>query len=292
MRAYIGTSGYSYAGWKGPFYPREFTSEEMLPFYAARFSTVEINNTFYHMPSRPVLQHWAAQVPPGFVFALKASQRVTHRQRLSNVGELVGYLVAASAELGDRLGPTLFQLPPNMKVNVERLTAFLALLPHGWRAAMEFRHPSWRDDAVHDVLRAHDVALCAADTDDEEGVIVPTASWGYMRLRRAEYDESSIARWADRIREQSWSDVFVYVKHEDAGVGPRYAATLESMLGSSAVRARGDAADAPPPAQPQADGADTPAPAPPASPRAEPPAVAPATPAPIGPRRSRKPSRT
>lgn len=235
MRAFIGTSGYSYKEWKGAFYPRDLNAEEMLPFYAARFSTVEINNTFYHMPSKPVLQHWAAQVPAGFVFALKASQRVTHRQRLANVGELVGYLVAASAELGDRLGPTLFQLPPNLKCDLDRLRAFLALLPHGWRAAMEFRHSSWRNEAVHELLHAHDVALCAADTGEEEGVIVPTASWGYLRLRRSEYDDAVLSAWATRIREQAWGDAFVYVKHEDAGAGPRYAAAIEAMLGASAV---------------------------------------------------------
>jgi uncharacterized protein YecE (DUF72 family) len=186
----------------------------MLRYYAERFSTVEINNTFYKLPERGMLERWAEQVPPGFVFVLKASQRITHRQRLSAESkETVDYLFDVAQALGQRLGPVLFQTPPFFKKDVGRLRAFLDLLPAGRPAAFEFRHESWRDDEVHDALRARNAALVCADTEEsgEAGApIVPTADWGYLRLRRCDYDDASLRPWADRIRSQPWQRAFVF----------------------------------------------------------------------------------
>jgi len=207
---------------------------EMLRFYAERFGTVEINNTFYRMPGRDTVARWAEETPPGFTFVLKASRRITHEKRLSgDTADAVNYLFETAAALGPKLGPVLFQLPPFLKKDALRLKGFLSLLPHGRPAAFEFRHPSWFDEEVYGILRSHGAALCAADTDDsgEEGApLVPTASWGYLRLRRADYGEAGLGAWADRIRAQPWDRAFVFFKHEDEGKGPELAARLVALL--------------------------------------------------------------
>ena len=240
MRVRVGTSGYSYKAWKGTFYPTDLPDAAMLSHYAGRLPTVEINNTFYRMPSRSVLERWAAEVPADFCFVLKASQRITHQRRLTAAAAPdVAYFVETASTLGPRLGPLLFQLPPFLKKDAVRLREFLALLPPGSRAAFEFRHASWFDDEVYGVLRDGGGTLCSADTDesgDEGAPVVPTASWGYLRLRRAEYGDADLAAWADRIRAQPWDEAFVFFKHEDAGVGPALAARLMGRLGDAAVR--------------------------------------------------------
>src|SRR4051794_12191853 len=143
MNFYVGTSGYSYPAWKGSFYPAKTPAKQMLGFYASRFRTVEINNTFYRPTSASVLAAWAGQVPADFRFVLKAHAEITHVRRLAGVGGVVSAFLEAADALGERLGPLLFQLPPNFRKDVPRLRAFLALLPAGCRAAVEFRHPSW-----------------------------------------------------------------------------------------------------------------------------------------------------
>ncbi|MBI2071470.1 MAG: DUF72 domain-containing protein [Gemmatimonadetes bacterium] len=223
MRVAVGTSGYAYKEWKGSFYPEKLPQDQMLRYYGEQFPTVEINNTFYRMPSEKVVLNWASQVPDTFQFVLKASQRITHQKRLQNVGEELGYFLKTSSVLGSRLGPTLFQLPPNFRKDITRLEAFLALLPKRWRAAMEFRHPSWNDEDVFTALKNHGVALCGADTDDEEARVVATADWGYLRLRRPQYGEADLASWAQRLLAQPWQEAFVFFKHEDAGAGPALA---------------------------------------------------------------------
>ncbi len=223
MRLAVGTSGYAYKEWKGTFYPEKLPQDEMLRFYGGQFTTVEINNTFYRMPRANVLLNWASQVPERFTFVLKASQRITHQKRLREVGEELAYFLKTSSVLGPKLGPTLFQLPPNFKKDLPRLTAFLALLPQRWRAAVEFRHASWYDDEVYASLRERGVALCAADTDEEAGRVVATTDWGYLRMRREQYPESDLDRWAGAVREQPWQEAFVFFKHEDAGAGPALA---------------------------------------------------------------------
>src|SRR5256885_1285071 len=201
MRILVGTSGYSYKEWKGTFYPEDLPADQMLRYYASRFKTVEINNTFYRMPSEKVLLGWASEVAEGFTFVLKASRRITHDKRLTDVGEEVSYFLKTASVLGEGLGPTLFQLPPNLKKDVPRLQAFLGLLPRRWRAALEFRHASWFDDEVYEVLRSRDAALCVADTGEEgDAPFVSTATWGYFRLRRVQYHEADLAAWAERIR--------------------------------------------------------------------------------------------
>ena len=230
MPTRIGTSGFSYKEWKGSFYPEDLPAAEMLRFYAGKFSTVEINNTFYRMPSASVLTGWAEQVPDGFTFALKASQRITHRARLKDAGDSVEFFFRIAATLGDRLGPVLFQLPPNLKKDLPRLVDFLALLPAGSRSAFEFRHPSWFDEEVYGALRNARAALCIAEDEDLATPLVATTGWGYLRLRRQDYGPESLSEWRGRIAGQAWSEVFVYFKHEDEAHGPLFAEGLAKII--------------------------------------------------------------
>ena len=230
MRVLTGTSGFSYKEWKGSFYPEDLPADAMLRYYAERLPAVEINNTFYRMPKAELLASWAEQVPDGFRFVLKASQRITHFKRLKDVSEEVGYFLRVAATLGDRLGPILFQLPPNLKKDLPRLSAFLDVLPAATRAAVEFRHASWFEDDVFEALRARGAALCVAEDEDLATPLVATAGWGYLRLRRPDYGGPEVQAWADRVRGQSWEDAYVFFKHEDAGAGPRLAAQMLSRF--------------------------------------------------------------
>jgi uncharacterized protein YecE (DUF72 family) len=231
MRVLVGTSGYSYKEWKGRFYPEKMKEAEMLRFYAERFPTVEVNNTFYRMPSAELLQRWADQTSAAFTFVLKAPQRITHVKRIGDVAEDVAFFLETAGALGPRLGPVLFQLPPFMKKDVGRLRALLDLLPERPRAAFEFRHASWFDDEVADALRAKGAALCVADTDEEPLTDVrATAAWGYLRLRRLTYTDDDVAAWHDRILAQSWDEAFVFFKHEDEARGPELARKLVDRL--------------------------------------------------------------
>jgi len=239
VRIAVGTSGYAYKEWKGSFYPADLPADGMLRFYGERFKAVEINNTFYRMPTEKVLVAWAADVPDGFTFVLKASQRITHRKRLKDAGEEMAFFLRTANVLGPKLGPTLFQLPPNLKKDLPRLAEFLTLVPRTWRAAFEFRHASWFDEEVFAALKDHNAALCVADTDPEEGEAEPltvptvaTADWGYLRLRRAEYRKPHLERWAKTIAAQPWRDAFVFFKHEEAGAGPKLAAEFTALLPS------------------------------------------------------------
>lgn len=224
MNVYVGTSGYSYPQWKGTFYPQDLPSKRMLHYYGERFRAVEINNTFYRMPKPSVLEGWAAEVPADFRFVLKAPQRITHMQRLKEAGDSVAYLLEVAGVLQERLGPLLFQLPPDFKKNLPRLREFLALLPAQRRAAFEFRHQSWFDEEVFGLLRDHQAALCIAEAESElEVPFVSTADWGYLRLRRLDYGEPELKKWAEQVRRQDWGDAFVFFKHEEQGKGPQMA---------------------------------------------------------------------
>lgn len=232
MNLYVGTSGYSYPAWKGTFYPPKLPNGQMLRHYGGRFRSVEINSTFRGMPAASVLAGWAAAVPAGFRFALKAPQRITHIKRLRDVGDAVSELVEGAGALKTRLGPLLFQLPPNFKKDAPRLREFHALLPPRQRAAFEFRHASWFDDEVFGMLRDHRAALCIADADDDLTVpFVATADWGYLRLRRPDYDDVALTTWLKRLRDQGWRDAFVYFKHEDEAKGPQMAQRLLELAG-------------------------------------------------------------
>jgi len=225
MNLYVGTSGYSYKEWKGTFYPEDLPDKEWLRYYGERFRTVEINNTFSRMPKPAVLEAWATAVPADFRFVLKASQRITHMQRLKDAGDSVAYLLKVASALKERLGPLLFQLPPHLKKDVPRLRDFLALLPAEQRAAFEFRHASWFDPEVFDLLREHRAALCIAEAEDGlEVPFVATGDWGYLRLRRPDYTDAELKAWAEQVRQPGWQDVFVFFKHEDEGKGPQMAA--------------------------------------------------------------------
>ena len=232
MRVRVGTSGYNYPEWKGSFYPDDMKPARMLPYYAARFSTVEINATFYRMPTAATVEGWASAVPDGFTFVLKAPQRITHFARLKNVDDPVRFFCDTAGLLRARLGPLLFQLPPNFKKDVARLGDLLVLLPPGRRAAFEFRHPSWFDEDVYARLRGHNAALCIADTEEGSTPAVATADWGYLRLRAVDYTDAQLADWGATMRRigGGWSDAFVFFKHEERGTGPALAARFEGLL--------------------------------------------------------------
>jgi uncharacterized protein YecE (DUF72 family) len=234
VRLLTGTSGFSYKEWKGSFYPEDLPASGMLAYYAARFPAVEINNTFYRMPAEAQLLQWAEPVPESFTFVLKAPQRITHQKRLKEVGEEWGHFSRTAAVLGSRLGPLLVQLPPNMKADVARLDAFLSIVDPAHRVAVEFRHASWLDDHVYDVLRRYGAALCVAHGElDETAPVLETAEWGYARLRNVAYSEADLRQWADRLARPSWSEVFVFFKHEDAGTGPRLAAAFQELFSAT-----------------------------------------------------------
>jgi uncharacterized protein YecE (DUF72 family) len=232
MNISIGMSGYSYKVWKPNFYPADLKSDQMLRYYSERFGTVEINNTFYRMPTEKVLMQWAEEVPPGFVFGLKAPRRITHLSRLKNSADNVEYFMRTASCLGDRLGPSLFQLPPNFKKDLPLLQEFLGLIPRRWVTAFEFRHPSWFEDDVYQALREHDAALCIVDDDEAGTPVVATAGWGYLRLRKTDYNTADLENWARRIKEQTWERVFAFFKHEeDGGKGPLMALDMKKVLG-------------------------------------------------------------
>ena len=227
----VGTSGYNYPEWKGSFYPETLSARKMLAYYAERFTTVEINYTFYRMPTDTIVSGWLAETPPGFSFTLKAPKRITHDRRLKECGDLVRQFCGVAAGLADRLGVLLFQLPPNLKCNLDVLDAFLDELPPRVRAAFEFRNASWLTEDVYSRLRQRNLALCIADTGDTTTPLVSTADYGYLRLRDEGYAEPDLVAWAARVRQHAeWQDAFVYFKHEDEGRGPEFAATFVGAL--------------------------------------------------------------
>ncbi len=237
MKILVGTSGYGYKEWLGKFYPPKTAPKEMLRFYAARLSAVEINNTFYHMPTEPVLASWAAQVPGDFVFAFKAPQVITHLKRLRDVGGETEYLFTTLSLLERKLGPVLFQFPPNFRADRPRLEDFLAIIPPHTSCAFEFRHPSWLEVEILDLLRARGCSLCTADTDDNPAdEIIPTAPWGYLRLRRADYTEADLSQWLARILAQQWEQAFVFFKHEGEAKGPEMARRFRELADSEVMQ--------------------------------------------------------
>jgi uncharacterized protein YecE (DUF72 family) len=235
MLVHVGTSGFAYKEWRGGFYPEKLSAGAMLAWYGERLSAVEINNTFYRMPKESVLTGWAAEVPEHFRFVLKASQRITHFARLGDDGGALDYFLRTASVLGSQLGPTLFQLPPTMKKDLPRLEAFLQRLPHRWRAAFEFRHVSWFDDEVYGALRARDLALVYAEDDEGATPLVPTADWGYLRLRRMSYPPAELEARAARVGAQPWREAYVFFKHEEGapavpGNGPLAAQEFRALM--------------------------------------------------------------
>jgi uncharacterized protein YecE (DUF72 family) len=233
MRFFVGTSGYSYKEWKGIFYPDKLPQKEMLSYYSQHFSVVEMNNTFYRMPTASMLKAWATQVPAGFRFVLKAPQVITHFKRLKDVNEQTNHFLKTASVLSRQQGPLLFQLPPNFKKDLPRLESFLDLIQDGTPVAMEFRHPSWFEEDVFALLRAKSCALCFDDAEDiQSDELVSTAHWGYLRLRRIRYSNKQLAKWIDRITALNWKEAYVFFKHEDSGTGPKLATRFIDLANS------------------------------------------------------------
>ena len=234
----VGTSGYNYPEWKGSFYPADLATAKMLPYYASTFPTVEINYTFYRMPTPKLIAGWRAQVPPAFRFTLKAPKRITHDKRLraAEVESSVSGFLTAASELGPQMAALLFQLPPNFKKDVGLLKEFLALLPPKTTAAFEFRNASWLEDDVFDALRERNIALCIADSETRQTPLVQTADYAYFRLRDEGYGEADIARWTETAKQAGTTakDVFVYFKHEDEGKGAAFGQQMMALLGQTA----------------------------------------------------------
>ena len=235
MKLLAGTSGYSFKEWKGSFYPADLKADGMLSFYATKFPTLEINNTFYRLPKEHVLQEWASQVPEQFSFAIKASQRITHHTRLKPDSQsLVDYLLRNTATLGEKLGPILFQLPPNLKKDIPRLQNFLTYLPADRRYTFEFRHESWFDEDTFSLLRDRDIPMCVSESGELSCPLVCTATWGYLRLHKLDYSADALAEWAQRVSAQNWTEAYVYFKHDEGeGSGPP---AVEAFLGHGKVR--------------------------------------------------------
>jgi uncharacterized protein YecE (DUF72 family) len=229
MQLLAGTSGYSYKEWLGHFYPEKLPGSEMLRYYAERFTTVEINNTFYRMPAESMLALWIEQVPPYFAFTLKAPKRITHDNRLRDTEANVTEFLRRANTLGGKLGVLLFQLPPYLKKDLPRLTDFLALLPPGQQVAFEFRNDSWQDDEVYETLRSRGAILCVTDTDEGDTPFVATANCGYVRLRRTHYDDADLGAWSDQIAAKALPRTYVYFMHEDEALGTRFAKRLNEL---------------------------------------------------------------
>jgi uncharacterized protein YecE (DUF72 family) len=232
---WVGTSGYNYLEWRGSFYPPGLPAAKMLPYYAARFSTVEINYSFYRLPTEAMLHNWAAATPGRFKLTLKAPRRITHDARLKDCRLLVETFTRTAAVLGDRLGVLLFQLPPTFKLAMPVLDEFLGWLPPARRVAFEFRHPSWLVPDVFDRLKSHNAALCVAETEAASTPVVLTADFAYFRLRDEGYTPDDLHAWAERLKTLApqCTDLFVYFKHEEAGKGAEFAALLQQLLGGA-----------------------------------------------------------
>jgi uncharacterized protein YecE (DUF72 family) len=231
QRVLVGTSGYNYPEWRGTFYPEKFSTDKMLPFYAERFPTVEINYTFYRIPNEKLLAGWSQATPEHFTFTLKAPRRITHDSKLQRCEDLVQTFCRTARTLGSKLGILLFQLPPTFKKDLDVLRTFVSVLPDDTRATFEFRHQSWFDADVFSVLRERNLALCIADSEKMSTPVEMTANYAYFRLRDEGYQQPDIERWAQTIAGlPSVGDAFVYFKHEEQGLGPEFAKRFVAAL--------------------------------------------------------------
>ena len=242
-KLFAGTSGFAYAGWKPAFYPAKLPSKRFLEYYSSRLNSVEVNFSFRRLIPSTTLDNWMSQAAPGFVFAPKAHQRITHFQRLKDSGEFTELFFKSlePLRLAGRLGPVLFQLPPNMKADVSLLESFLAILPTDLRHAFEFRHTSWLTDEIYDCLKKHNAALCLAESEKLEIPEIVTAPFVYLRLRMSEYSREQLqdiagqcSKWMGEGR-----DVFVYFKHEDTPDGALYAEEILKLNQGAPAEAAG-----------------------------------------------------
>ena len=232
VNVFVGTSGYNYPEWRGSFYPEKFSTDKMLPYYAERFRTVEINYTFYRIPNEKLLTNWAAATPENFSFTLKAPRRITHDSKLQRCEDLLLSFCRTARTLGPKLATLLFQLPPTFKKDADVLKAFTELIPEGTRAAFEFRHGSWHDAETFDILRGRNLALCVADSEKMSTPLELTADYAYFRLRDEGYQDADIERWAHTVHGlPGVGNAFVYFKHEEHGLGPEFARKFIAALG-------------------------------------------------------------
>ena len=220
---HAGTSGFAYPAWKPDFYPADLPAARFLQHYAGRLNAVEVNYTFRRAPSASTLEGWIRETPDGFTFAAKAHQRITHFARLNDAAEPTAFFFSSVEPLraAGRLGPVLFQLPPNLKADVDRLASYLPLLPTGVRATFEFRDPSWFSEETYEVLRRHNAALCLAESEKLETPEVFTADFVYIRLRKPDYSADDLASVERRVRAMlaTGRDVFAFFKHEETAAG-------------------------------------------------------------------------
>jgi len=219
---------------EGALLSRRFADGEMLSFYSGQFATTEINYTFHRIPAQKTIENWKAQTPERFRFCAESAAENHALVEAADCSDTLEYFCKVVTDLGERLGPVLFQLPPTFKKDADVLSAFLRELP-SMRAAFEFRHESWFEDEIFDLLRARNIALCIADTDTIATPQKITADYGYLRLRREDYIEEDVKRWSEFLRERNtnWTDAFVYFKHEESGIGPKLAKQMIELLGDS-----------------------------------------------------------
>ncbi|MFZ6030152.1 MAG: DUF72 domain-containing protein [Chloroflexota bacterium] len=237
MMFVVGTSGWYYNHWRGPFYPGALPRRAWLPYFAARLASVEINNTFYQMPQAERMANWREATPEGFLFAVKANNTITHRKKLKETHSLVLDFLAAVEHFGEKLGPILFQLPPGLAVDVERLYAFLRFLPSGYRYTFEFRNPSWFTPEVFAILAEYNAAFCVYHLNRSFSPQITTADWAYVRLHGPEgayegkYDADTLRRWMDVF--STWmsagKDVYCYFDNDQAGYAVENALALQAM---------------------------------------------------------------
>lgn len=232
MTYWVGTSGYNYSEWRGPFYPSDATDNVLLRLYGERLSSVELNHTFFRPTSVRQMQAWAKEAPEKFAFSVKAPRGITHDLRLRDAADLVTDFFETARAMKTKLGVILFQIPPFLRRDVARLEDFLHQIPTGFRVAFEFRNRSWLTDEVFECLGRFGVALCAVDSAEREVPPQSTAPFGYIRFRQPGYGDEDLAAWARRIQEvgAGWEDVFAYFKHESDARGPAYAMKLRTLL--------------------------------------------------------------
>ncbi len=235
-RLYVGTSGWAYPTWKPAFYPEKLAQKKFLNFYASKLSAVEVNYTFRQLVKETTVQNWIAETPEHFRFTIKAHQVLTHIKRLKNAEEFLQRLLGTleALERARRLGPLLFQLPPNFRADQSVLAEFLKSLPRNVRAAFEFRHESWFSDATWDTLRERNIALCVAETEERNTPDVVTADYAYYRYRKPSYTTEELKTMVARIHEHlaAGRDVFAYFKHEETPEGVLYAVEIFREVGN------------------------------------------------------------
>lgn len=239
MRLWIGTSGYSYAEWKGSFYPSDLAATKMLSYYAERFPTVEINATFYRMPTDKLLAGWMKQAPEHFRFTLKAPRYISYSKRVEESADAIKFFLGRGEKLGKNRAALLFQLPPLVKKDVGLLKDFLVHLPRDARVTFELREPSWHSDDVYTALADAGAALCISDSEKLTMPIVATTTWGYFRLRDQGYERADLEKWHAQITSQKWEEAYVYFKHEDAGKGAQFGGWLQEIDGRNGKKSAG-----------------------------------------------------